>query len=134
VNARILLILSIPLLISGCSALSWFKSTPEVKQIEIKKTEVERTRLNLQDPKPLNNHEIKWIVITPENAEKIWNDLRESNTDLVLFGLTDDGYEQLAISIAEIRNFIAQQRTIIIKYREYYEPAKEEVKPADSKR
>lgn len=132
-NARILLILSIPLLISGCSALSWFKSTPEVKQIEIKKTEVERTRLNLKDPKPLNKHEIKWIVITPENAEKIWNDLRESNTDLVLIGLTDDGYEQLAISIAEIRNFIAQQRAIIIKYREYYEPAKEEVKPADSK-
>lgn len=132
-NARILLILSIPLLISGCSALSWFKSTPEVKQIEIKKTEVERTRLNLKDPKPLNKHEIKWIVITPENAEKIWNDLRESNTDLVLIGLTDDGYEQLAISIAEIRNFIAQQRAIIIKYKEYYEPAKEEVKPADSK-
>ena len=38
--------------------------------------------------------------------------------------LTDDGYEELAIDMAEIRAFIAQQREIIAKYREYYEPKK----------
>ncbi len=65
-----------------------------------------------------------WVIITPENAEEVWKKLKEENTDLVLFGLTDDGYEQLAITMAEIRNFIAQQRTIIIKYKEYYEPPK----------
>ena len=65
-----------------------------------------------------------WVIITPENAEEVWKKLKEENTDLVLFGLTDDGYEQLSITMAEIRNFIAQQRTIIIKYKEYYEPPK----------
>jgi hypothetical protein len=42
---------------------------------------------------------------------------------MVLFGLTDDGYEMLAFTMAELRNFIAQQRAITTKYREYYEPA-----------
>jgi len=41
-----------------------------------------------------------------------------------LFGLTDDGYESLSVTMAELRNHIAAQRQIIIKYKEYYEPAK----------
>jgi hypothetical protein len=85
---------------------------------------VERTRLNLADPAPLKGRELSWIVVTPENAEEVWKRLKEENTDLVLFAITDDGYEQLALSMAELRNFIAQQRAIIVKYKEYYEPPK----------
>jgi hypothetical protein len=85
---------------------------------------VERTRLNLADPAPLKGRELSWIIITPENAEEVWKKLKESNTDVVLFAVTDDGYEQLALTMAELRNFIAQQRAIIVKYKEYYEPPK----------
>jgi len=85
---------------------------------------VERTRLNLADPAPLKGRELSWIIITPENAEEVWKKLKESNTDVVLFAITDDGYEQLALTMAELRNFIAQQRAIIVKYKEYYEPPK----------
>jgi hypothetical protein len=42
----------------------------------------------------------------------------------VVFGLTDDDYQQLALTIAELRNFIATQRNIIIKYKDYYEAPK----------
>jgi hypothetical protein len=62
-------------------------------------------------------------LITPANAEKVFSELKEKNVDLVLFGLTDDGYESLSVTMAELRNYIAAQRQIIIKYREYYEPA-----------
>lgn len=64
----------------------------------------------------------KWILITPENADKVFAELKEKKVDLVLFGLTDEGYEELAINMAELRNFIASQRAIIIKYKDYYEP------------
>jgi hypothetical protein len=47
----------------------------------------------------------------------------------VVFALTADGYQQLAVTIAELRNLIATQRVMIQKYRDYYEPAK----PAESK-
>jgi hypothetical protein len=119
VNVRILSILTIPLLISGCSVFSWGE---RVKPIEIQTKAVERTRLNLPDPTPLKANPVEWIVVTPENVEEVWKRLREKNVDLVLFAITDDGYEQLSVSMAELRNFIAQQRQVIIKYKEYYEP------------
>lgn len=122
-NVHHLLILLIVPLISGCSALSWFKRD-EVKPIEIQTKQVERTPLNIADPTPLKGREIKWVVITPQNAEQVWQKLTQENTDLVLFALTDDGYESLAITMAELRNFIAQQRTIILQYKNYYEPPK----------
>jgi hypothetical protein len=124
VNVRLSLILLTLPLISGCSVLSLFKKEPDVKPIEIQTKAVERSRLNIPEPTPLTGRQMHWVIITPENAEEVWKKLKEENTDLVLFGLTDDGYEQLAITMAEIRNFIAQQRTIIIKYKEYYEPPK----------
>jgi hypothetical protein len=121
VNVRHLLILPTLLLISGCASFGWNSS---VKPIEVQTKAVERTRLNLADPTPLKGRELSWIVITPENAEEVWKRLKEENTDLVLFAITDDGYEQLALTMAELRNFIATQRAIIVKYKEYYEPPK----------
>lgn len=124
-NVRILSILLILPLISGCAALSVLNSIFEKTQkVEVKTTAVERTKLNLPDPTPLSGRDVKWVVITPENAEQVWKELKEKNVDLVLFGLTDVGYEQLSLSMAEIRNYITQQRVIILKYREYYESGK----------
>lgn len=123
------------LLLNGCAFPGFgIFSKPDVKPAEIVSKPIERNRLDLADPKPLKGREFKWVVITPENSEEVWNRLKEKNVDLVLFGLTDIGYEELAMTMADVRNLIAQQRTIIIKYKEYYEPAKEEAKPADSKR
>lgn len=95
-----------------------------VKPVEIKTVAEERTRLNVPMPQPLEARKLEWVLITPENADQIWITLKEKNIDLVLIGLTDDGYETLAITMAELRNRIAEQRQIIIKYKEYYEPEK----------
>jgi hypothetical protein len=108
-------------LISGCASFGNLFGTT-VKPVEVKTVAVERTRLNLSDPPPVKVRDVEWIVITPENAEQVWASLKEKNTDLVLISLSDEGYEQLAITIAELRNLIATQRSIILKYKEYYEP------------
>jgi hypothetical protein len=111
-------------LISGCASFWPFNSKSEVKEIQIQKKEVERTRLNLPEPSPLKAREFTWVVVTPENIESVWQKLKDQNVDLVLFALTDDGYQELAMTMAEVRNYIASQKAIIIKYKEYYEPAK----------
>lgn len=113
-----------PLLLSGCASFSLFGERE--KPITVETKAVERTRLNLQPPAPLAPRATKWIVITPENADKVWEELRSKNMDLVLFAVTDDGYEELAVTMAEIRGYINAQRQIIIKYQEYYEPPKSE--------
>ena len=118
---HLLIAITLPLLISGCSTLSLF-GNKDVKPIEIKTKAVERTKLNIKEPSPLKGRELAWIVVTPENAEEVWKKLKDENADLVLFAITDDGYEQLALTMAEIRNYIAQQRAVLIKYKVYYEP------------
>ena len=75
-------------------------------------------------PDPLRLQPIDWVVITPDNADEVFQRLQNKEVDLVLFGLTDEGYKQLAITISELRNMINLQRNIIIKYKEYYEPKK----------
>ena len=98
-NVRHLLILTtLPLLISGCASFSLFGD--RVKPIEVQTKAVERTPLNLPDPAPMKVREVKWIIVTPENVNKVFSDLKEQNVDLVLFAITDDGYEQLALTMA----------------------------------
>lgn len=116
----LLIAITLPLVLSGCGSFGW----KGVQPVEIQKRAVERTPLNLPDPAPPRAREMEWIIITPDNAAATWQRLRDANTDVVLFALTDDGYETLALTMAELRNFIAQQRGIILKYREYYEPKK----------
>ena len=120
---RSLTLITSLLLLSGCSTFGLFGGSPKVEPVVVKTEAVARTPLNLQSPAPLKVQPIKWVVITPENAEEVWAKLKESNTDLVLFAITDQGYEELSITMMEIRNLIANQRSVIIKYREYYEPA-----------
>ena len=122
---NLILILLVTVNLQGCALLAW----NAVKPVEIQKKAVERTPLNLADPPPLKPGAPMWLVITPENQERVFADLKAKNVDLVLFALTDDGYEELAVDIAQIRAFIAQQREIIARYREYYEPTKSLTKP-----
>lgn len=132
-NARHLLILPLILLTSGCAFVGGlFGSTKEVKPIQVQTKAVEKTKLSLPDPAPIQTREIKWVIITPENADAVWKQLREDKTDLVLIGLTDTGYEQLALTMAEIRSYIVKQKLVLVKYREYYEP-KEEPKEQQKK-
>ena len=111
-------------MLQGCALLGW----KALEGIEIKKKAVDRTPLNLADPQPLKPTIPQWRVITPENQAQVFAELKSKNIDQVLFALTDDGYEELSVDIAQIRALIAQQRDIIVKYREYYEPKKTEEK------
>lgn len=111
-------------LISGCASFWPFGSKSEVKEIQIQKKEVERTRLDLPVPPPLKARSMEWFVVTPQNIDQVWEKMKEKGVDLVVFALTDDGYQELAMTMAEVRNYIASQRAIIVKYKEYYEPTK----------
>jgi hypothetical protein len=77
-------------------------------------------------PKPIEAQSVEWYVVTPDNVEEVFKQLESEKKDLVLFAITDDGYEKLAGDMARIRSYIAQQRLIIVKYKDYYEPIKED--------
>ena len=96
-------------------------SCSSVKKLEIFKTEVEREKLDLKKPTPLELEKLQWIIITSENAEEVFNRLEEAGIDPVLFGLTDKDFELLAKNFARIRNQLKITNDLLDKYKEYYE-------------
>ena len=116
-----ILLLSSVVLLTGCASIFG----PSVKQIETVKVEVSKPALNLPNPEPLKLRETKWVVVTKENADKIFEELEAKGQPVALFALTADGYEALSINIADIKTFIGTQKEIIIQYRDYYEGEKD---------
>jgi hypothetical protein len=128
VFARAWLIPTILLLssISGCATFSLFDKEPDVKPIEIIKKSVEKTPLDLPMSDPLKLESVNWRIVTPENIDKVWEELGAEGGNVVLFALTEDGYKTLSLNFAQIRNFILTQNEMLIKYRLYYEPEKKQ--------
>ena len=92
-----------------------------VKQWEIFKTEVPKPDLALSDPDPIVLEKIEWIFVTSDNQKEVFEKLEAEGIDKVLFGLTDEQYENLAKNNAQLRAYIVELREILKQYREYYE-------------
>ena len=111
----------IPIILSINSCTSKTDKIQPIKKIETIAKPVEKTSLNLAHPPTIQLDEVKWIIITKENAQIVFEELDKSGTDAVLFGLTDDNYEILSKNLAHIRAHIIQQKEIITQYKNYYE-------------
>ncbi len=97
-----------------------------VKELTIFKKKIEREKLNLNKPTPLQLEQLRWIIITSENAEEVFKRLEEEGIDPVLFGLTDKDFQLIAKNFAQIRNQLKITNDLLDKYKEYYEPEKKE--------
>lgn len=105
-------------LLQGCS-WSFFDT---VEPIQVQTQAVEKTPLDLKEPKPLKPRKVEWFIVTPENFDEVFAELKGKKFDVVLYGLTDDGYQSLSMNLAELRTFIIHQQKIITAYKDYYEP------------
>tara|TARA_Y100001938_G_C8092732_1_gene436073 strand:+ start:309 stop:680 length:372 start_codon:yes stop_codon:yes gene_type:complete len=108
------------LIFSGCST---FRSE---KQIEVITEEIEKPKLNLDAVEPLDLKPVKWIVLTRENVEEVFTNLEKDGKSVALFALDTDTYEILAVNMEDIKRYILTQKTILVKYKEYYEPVEEQ--------
>ena len=85
-----------------------------------------RAQLNLEKPIPLILEQLRWIIITSENAEEVFQKLEDQGIDPVIFGLTDKDFELLAKNFARIRNQLKITNNLLDNYKEYYESDKDE--------
>jgi len=94
-----------------------------VQEIQVTTVEVSKTPLNLQNPDPLKLQDVEWIIITKDNANEIFERIKSAGGEYALFAVEDTGYEKLQINFTDIRNKLAEQRQLLLAYREYYEPS-----------
>ena len=100
------------LLISGCTSMP--------QRLEVSATPIEKPQLVLPKADQVNMREVKWIVVTPDNWEAAIVELKKTGRPIVIFGLTDQGYENLGLNFSDIRALVQQQQTIIDAYKKYY--------------
>jgi hypothetical protein len=110
--SKLTLITSLVLL-TGCSSIS--------KIVETKPTIVERPKLVVEIPDPAKQLAVEWIVITKDNFDEIVSKMEKKGDRVVFFALTPQGYQNLSISVAELRRYIQQQNAVVKTMREYYE-------------
>ena len=105
------------LLLTGCASMS--EPLVITKQVLI-----DRPTLIVPQPQPAEQYPFSWVVITKGNAVEKFAEL-ESKGVAVVFAITPDGYQNLALGGAELRRYILQQESVIAAYKQYYDRSPE---------
>ena len=92
-----------------------------VKEIQVSTVEVSKTPLNIQNLDPLQLQGVEWIIITKDNAMEIFDKLKAAGGEYALFAVEDTGYEKIQVNYTDIRNKLAEQKQLLLAYKEYYE-------------
>jgi hypothetical protein len=82
---------------------------------------ISKPKLDLPMPSALDLEHADFIVITPDNASEVFAELKRKNISPNLFAVTNKGYAAITKNNGKLRAYIAQQRNIINRYRDYYE-------------
>jgi hypothetical protein len=113
------------ILLLGLLAVFLSSCSESVQEIQVTTVEVSKTPLNLPNPDPLKLQDVEWIIITKDNAMEIFEKLKAAGGEYALFAVEDTGYEKIQVNYTDIRNKLAEQRQLLLAYREYYEPTEE---------
>lgn len=82
-------------------------------------TEYVRQNIPIQErPKEVQWNDVPWFVITEDNLDEKIAEIRDKTGNFVIFVITPQGYENLALGIAELRRYIKDQQAIIAYYEE----------------
>lgn len=113
---NVLSCLTICLLVSACSS-------PKLDPVPI----VEVKTIPIQKPAPIvpsvdviRTRDLQWYIVTEKNYAEIFDKIKKSGNDPVIFGLSSDGYENLSLNTSDIRALIQQYQKIIAIYESSY--------------
>jgi hypothetical protein len=109
---NVLILLTLTISLSACSR------TP--RELEYTPQPIDRPELILPESEALKLSKIDWIIITPDNAAEEFNKIKASGKPVVVYALTNTGYEALALDMAKILKKLSEQNAIIVAYEDYY--------------
>jgi hypothetical protein len=99
------------LLLASCGA----PATEPVTSVEVRTVQISKPAPIVPEVDQLVLRPVSWIIITPDNVDEQFAKIR--NGELVLFALTAEGYENIALNLSDIRALIDQQKKIIAIYK-----------------
>ena len=118
------MLLAVLVVVSACSRLFPEREIVTVPTV-VETPEIEAPTIRIvprPDPIKMKNADI--IVVTKANLEEVIQRVKTEQGDFVLYAMTAQSFEALALSFEQIKKFIEEQNAIIL----YYENA---VTPTD---
>ena len=109
---NVLILLTLTISLSACSR------TP--RELEYSSQPIDRPELILPESEALTLSKIDWVIITPDNAAEEFAKIKASGKPVVVYALTNVGYEALALDMAKILKKLREQKAIIVAYEDYY--------------
>jgi uncharacterized lipoprotein YajG len=107
--------------IAAAAALSLAGCASTETKMYVKPEVVERPKLEVPSPAPVQQLGFEWMVITKENAEQKFAEIEKRGGVVTLFALTPQGYQNLSLNVSELRRYIQQQNAVIAAMKKYYE-------------
>jgi len=101
------------MLLGGCAT--------QPTEIVTKEVPVEKIPLDLSMPEPFEWKDFEVIIITKDNFDDVMEKLEKSGKALSLFAFDEDGYKSLTLNVNEMKRYMADQKLVIIQYKNYYE-------------
>ena len=110
--SKLIPVLSLILIINGCSLIP-----KQPREVEIKTVEV---RIPIQHPvypRPIDMKEPKWYVVSNKNLDEFLTKIEKEAGQMVFVAMSVPDYELMAYNLQEIKRFVKETREVIVYYR-----------------
>jgi len=114
------------LVVSACSRLQPVKEVVTVPTV-VETPQIEAPQIRIvprPDPVELRNADI--VVVTESNIDEIIERVKAEQGDFVLYAMTAQSFEGLALNFEQIKKFIDEQNAIILYYENAVKPKENE--------
>ena len=109
-------LLAVLVVVSACSRLSPVKEVVTVPQV-VETPEIEAPNIRIVPrPDPIDMQNADIVVVTEANLEEVVARIKQEQGDFVLYAMTAQSFEALALSFEQIKKFIEEQNAIILYY------------------
>ena len=79
----------------------------------------------VQRPTPIEMKNADIVVVTESNLEEVLERVKTEQGDFVLYAMTAQSFESLALNFEQIKRFIEAQNAVILYYEEAVKPKDE---------
>ena len=118
-------LLAVLVVVSACSRLSPVKEVVAVPTV-VETPEIDAPVIRIvprPDPIKMRNADI--VVVTEANLQEVIDRVKTEQGDFVLYAMTAQSFEALALSFEQIKKFIEAQNAVILYYEEAVKPKNE---------
>ena len=119
-------LLTVLVAVSACSRLSPVKEVVTVPTV-VETPEIDAPTIRIvprPDPIKMRNADI--VVVTEANLQEVIERIKTEQGDFVLYAMTAQSFEALALSFEQIKKYIEEQNAVILYYEEAVKPKKDE--------